>query len=76
MQLYEGAFSSMVQSYLEVYYINLQDNYCRMLYPDESLLTERGSYEEVVERHFGTGRILPHDEANVRQRICSCSMAR
>ena len=67
MQLYEGAFSSMVQSYLEVYYINLQDNYCRMLYPDESLLTERGSYEEVVERHFGTGRILPHDEANVRQ---------
>lgn len=66
MQLYDGAFSSIVQSYREVYHINLQDNYCRMLYPNESLLTERGSYEGMVERHFGTGKILPHDESNVR----------
>ena len=66
-QLYEGAFNSMVQSYQEVYYLHLQDRYCRMIYPDESLLTERGNYEAMLERHFGTGKILQYDEANVRQ---------
>ncbi len=67
MQLYEGAFSSMVLAYREVYYLQLQDNYCRMLYPDENLIMERGNYEAMVERHFGTGKILRHDEENVRR---------
>lgn len=67
MQLYEGAFNSMVQAYREVYYLHLQDRYCRMIYPDESLLTERGNYDAMIERHFGTGKILKHDEANVRK---------
>lgn len=66
MQVYEGAFSSMVLAYREVYFLQLQDNYCRMLYPDESLIIERGNYEAMVDRHFGTGRILKHDEKNVR----------
>lgn len=66
MQLYEGAFNSMVQSYREVYYLQFQDHYCRMIYPDEALLTERGDYEAMLERHFGTGKILKHDEMNVR----------
>lgn len=66
-QLYEGAFNSMVQSYREVYFLQLQENYCRMIYPDEACLSERGNYEAVVERHFGTGRILKFDEENVRR---------
>ncbi|MDE6589708.1 MAG: EAL domain-containing protein, partial [Oscillospiraceae bacterium] len=66
-QLYEGAFNSMVQSYREVYFLQLQDNYCRMIYPDESMLTERGNYEAMLERHFGTGKILKYDEDAVRR---------
>ena len=65
-QLYEGAFNSMVLSYREVYYLQLQDNYCRMIYPDQASMTERGNYAAMVERHFGTGRILKYDEENVR----------
>lgn len=65
-QLYEGAFNSMVLTYREVYYLNLQNNYCQMIYPDETLITERGDYEAMVERHFGVGKILHYDEKNVR----------
>jgi PAS domain S-box-containing protein len=66
-QLYEGAFHSMVMAYREVYFLQLQDNYCRMIYPDDTLLNERGNYEAMVNRHFKTGRILHYDEENVRQ---------
>ncbi len=65
-QLHEGAFNSMVLAYREVYYLQLQDNYCRMIYPDQTSITERGNYSAMVERHFGTGRILKYDEKNVR----------
>ncbi len=66
-QLYEGAFNSMVLAYREVYYLHLQDNYCRMIYPDQASVTERGNYAAMVERHFGTGRILKYDEQNIRK---------
>lgn len=67
IQLYEGAFNSMVRTYREVYYLHLQDNYCRMIYPDQAQVTERGNYEAMVERHFGTGKVLRYDEENVRR---------
>lgn len=38
-----------------------------MLYPDADVLLERGNYENMVQRHFGTGKILPDNEENVRQ---------
>lgn len=57
----------MVMAYREVYFLQLQDNYCRMIYPDDTLLNERGNYEAMVNRHFKTGRILHYDEENVRQ---------
>lgn len=66
-QIYEDAFNSMVQTYREVYFLQLQENYCRMIYPNETLLSERGNYEAMVERHFGTGKILKINEKNVRQ---------
>ncbi len=67
MQIHEDALNSMVLSYREVYFLHLKDNYCRMIYPDENHLMERGNYEAVVNRHFGTGKILKYDEANIRR---------
>lgn len=66
-QVYEGAFSGIVRAFREVYYLQLQENYCRMLYPDADVLLERGNYEGIVERHFGTGKILRDNEENIRQ---------
>lgn len=65
--IYENALRSIMHSYREVYFVHLQDNYCRMIYPDDNHLLERGNYEEVINRHFGTGRILKYDEENVRK---------
>ncbi len=67
MQLHEGALASMVLAYREVYFLHLQDNYIRMIYPDENRLLERGNYEAVVDRHFCNGRIVAEDEENVRR---------
>ena len=65
--MYESISSNIMKSFREVYFLQLQDNYCRMLYPDEKDLLNRGVYEEVVNRHFETGKIRPYDEANVRE---------
>ena len=67
IHIYENALRSIMHSYREVYFVHLQDNYCRMIYPDDNHLLERGNYEEVINRHFGTGRILKYDEENVRK---------
>lgn len=67
MQIHEGALNSMVLAYREVYFLHLRDNYCRMIYPDANGLMERGNYEAVVNRHFGTGKILKYDEKNIRK---------
>lgn len=66
-QIYEDALKGVMQSYREVYFVHLQDNYCRMIYPDENNMLERGNYEETVNRHFGMGRILKHNEEKVRE---------
>ncbi|MBQ7775942.1 MAG: EAL domain-containing protein [Lachnospiraceae bacterium] len=65
--IYESTLQNILLSYREVYFIHLQDNYCRMIYPDDNHMLERGNYEEVVNRHFAIGKILDHDEKNVRQ---------
>ena len=67
MHMYEKALNSILLSYREVYFVHLQDNYCRMLYPAENSMIERGNYEELVNRHFGMGKILRDDEYRVRQ---------
>ncbi len=65
--IYEEALKSIMYAYREVYYVQLQDNYCRMIYPDENHILERGNYEEIINRHFGTGKILQYDEENIRR---------
>lgn len=67
MHIYEKALDSIMLAYREVYFVHLQDNYCRMIYPDENSMLERGNYEELINRHFGTGKILSDDEYKVRQ---------
>lgn len=64
--IYENAIENMFYAYKEVYFVHLQDNFCRMIYPDENHLLERGNYEEVVNRHFVMGKIARYDEENVR----------
>ena len=65
--IYESTLHNILYSYREVYFVHLQENYCRMIYPDDNHLLERGNYEEVVNRHFTIGKILPYDEGNVRK---------
>ena len=66
-QVYQSTMKEILKSYREVYFVHLQDNHCRMVYPDENQILERGNYVELTNRHFGTGRILPYDEANIRR---------
>lgn len=65
--IYENTMKHILRSFREAYFIHLRDNYCRMIYPDENRLLERGNYEETINRHFETGKILPYDEENIRQ---------
>ena len=66
-RIYEKALGNVMLSFREVYFLHLQDNYCRMIYPDDNHMLESGNYEEVVSRHFSTGKILSHDEDNIRK---------
>ena len=66
-QIYENSMSAIMSSLREAYFVHLGDNYCRMIHPDENHLLDRGNYEDVVNRHFVTGKIRPHDEARVRE---------
>lgn len=66
-QIYSNSLNNIMSSFREVYFLHLQDNYCRMIYPDENHLLDRGVYEEVVNRHFESGKIVAYDEENVRK---------
>ena len=65
--IYEKISGNIMTSFREVYFLQLQDNYCRMLYPDADDILNRGVYEEMVSRHFESGKITPYDEVNVRE---------
>lgn len=65
--IYEHVLKSVANAYREVYFLNLNENYCRMIYPDENHLLERGNYSELVNRHFANGTILKHNEEYVRK---------
>ena len=64
--IYESVSSNIMESFREVYFLQLQDNYCSMVYPTEENLLNRGNYEEVISRKFERGEIRPYDEAGVR----------
>ena len=57
----EAALNLFMEDYKEVYYVHLQENFGRMLYPDNNHLMERGKYEETVQIHIDRGDIHPED---------------
>lgn len=57
----EASMNQLVQEYKEVYYVHLQENFGRMLYPDNNHLMEQGKYEESIEVHLKNGTICPED---------------
>lgn len=64
--VYEKVSNNIMESFREVYFIRLQENHCRMVYPYEDNLLDRGNYEEMISRHFETGQISHYDEKGVR----------
>ena len=66
-QIYENSMGAIMSSLREAYFLHLGDNYCRMIHPDENHLLDRGNYEDVVNRHFATGKICPYEESSVRE---------
>ena len=67
MHIYQKVSNNIMESFREVYFISLQDNYCRMVFPDEENMLNRGNYEEVINRHFDSGQISLYDEKGVRE---------
>lgn len=65
--VYEKVSNNIMTSFREVYYIRLQENHCRMVYPNEDNLLNRGNYEEMISRHFEAGQISLYDEKAVRE---------
>ncbi len=63
----EAAMNQLVQEYKEVYYVHLQENFGRMLYPDENRLMEQGRYEEMIQVHIANGTIYPEDAQKARE---------
>jgi len=65
--IYEKVSNNIMESFREVYFLQLQDNYCRMIYPNENDMLNRGNYEEVINRHFEADQISLYDEKGVRE---------
>jgi PAS domain S-box-containing protein len=65
--IYESVSGNIMQSFREVYFLHLNDNYCRMLYPYADDILRRGNFDEMVSRAFESGKIRPFDEKGVRE---------
>ena len=65
--IYESVSGNIMQSFREVYFLHIQDNYCRMIYPYADDILHRGNFDEMVSRGFESGKILPYDEDGVRK---------
>ena len=66
-QMSEKAIRSLAAICGEIYFIHLDNNSYRMIYPDPDNILERGNYEEAVNRHFGTGMIDAEEKIEVRR---------
>lgn len=61
IHMYETGMNQLMRKYKEVYYVHLQENYGRMLYPDDNRLMEQGKYEETIKNHIALGLIYTED---------------
>ena len=69
VHIYEDTLNSVMHSYREVYYIHIEGNYYRMIYPDENQVLERGNYEAAMNRHFSSGVIVADDMDALREQL-------
>ena len=67
--IYGDTLHSVMHSYREVYYVHLEGNYYRMIYPDENQVLERGNYEAAMNRHFSSGLVVADDMDALRQQL-------
>ncbi len=65
--LYEKAANNLMRSYKEVYFVHLQEDFGRMLYPDRNHLMERGKYSEMINVHIENETIFPEDAQKARE---------
>lgn len=63
----EAAMNGLVAEYEAVYYIHLQEDFGRMLYPDRNQIMERGSYTDTLRVHFENELIYPEDIPKVKE---------
>lgn len=49
--------SNTIHEYWEIYYIDLQNDYYRMIYPDYYSGDQRGSYKEAIQKSIDDGKI-------------------
>ncbi len=62
-EILRTSLTSTIYAYREIYLIHLEENYYRMIYPDEQNAEECGDYHCAIERHIKDGRIAEgHDE--------------
>lgn len=59
-------FATTVYEYEEIYFIDLQNDFFQMLYPDYQRGKEIGRYSNMVNRHFLNEKIENDNEENVR----------
>ncbi len=50
-RIFEQSVLSTVGAYMEIYYVNLEDDYYCMVYPDRNNIEQRGSYKTAVDEH-------------------------
>ena len=65
--VYEKVSKNIMETFREVYFIRLQENYCSRVFPLDDDLVNRGNYEEMINRHFEAGQISLYDERGVRE---------
>lgn len=55
--IYESILKSSMMTNHKVYFVHLEDDYFRMVYPDENSMLEQGSYTKTVARIMANGGI-------------------
>ena len=63
----EATMNQLVQKYKEVYYVHLQENFGRILHPDQNHVMASGHYEDTIQVHIDNGTIYPDDVENAKK---------
>ncbi|MCI9399313.1 MAG: response regulator [Lachnospiraceae bacterium] len=59
--------ASTVHEYREIYYVDLQNDYLRMIFPDYCDIVEDGNYTKTMQWHFDSGKIISQGEERTKK---------